>query len=169
MIQIRSFRKGFTLVEVAIALALAATAIVSSYRLISSGMIMQRKAISLTNAVFLAKIKMAQIEASPKIETTSAKGDLPGYVGYRYEINIKEEEMNLLKMAEGGQKKKPPADLLGKDNDAKLNDLLKKRGQAQDSKTAGLIKVFKISVKIIYPAGNSDAFFEAETFKSSTF
>ncbi|MDX1957482.1 MAG: prepilin-type N-terminal cleavage/methylation domain-containing protein [Leptospiraceae bacterium] len=162
-------RKGFTLIEVAIALALAASAMVWTYSLISNSMILQRKSISLSNAVFLAKIKMAQIDSSTKLETTTSKGEIPGYNGYRYELEILEKEMDLLKLAEGGAKTKPPEDLLGKDPNAKFSELLKKRGQAQSSKTGGLIKVFNIKVKIFYPSGSKEEMFEAETFRSSTF
>ena len=71
-------RQGFTLIEISIALAIAASAIVFTFSLISKGLSLQRQAITLTNAVFLAKIKMAQIDASPKLETTSSKGEIPG-------------------------------------------------------------------------------------------
>lgn len=133
-------------------------------------MLKQREAISLTNAVFLAKIKMAQIEAMPKLETTTAQGDIPGYLGYKYELEIKEEDLDLLKLAEGGgDKKKEPSDLLGKDNNSQFSDLLKKRGQAQSSKTGGVIKVFRIRIRITYPSGNNDEFYEAETIKSTNY
>lgn len=162
-------RKGFSLIEVVIALGIAAYAMAETYALISRGMFLQRQAISLTNAVFLAKIKMAQIDASPKLETTSSRGDIPGYVGYKYEVDIKEEELDLLKMAEGGKSGKAPGELLGEDSNSKMSDLLKKRGQSQGSKTGGLIKVFKIRVAIIYPLGAGEETYETLTFKSSSF
>lgn len=162
-------RKGFSLIEVAIALAIASSIMVWTYSMISQAMIQERRAISLTNAVFLAKIKMSQIEAVPKLETTSAKGDIPGYVGYKYEIEIKEEELDLLKLAEGGGNKKKPEDLLGQDSNSKLNELLKKRGKDQSSKTGGLIKVFRIVVKIIYPDGPVDEVYEVQTIKSTNY
>lgn len=162
-------RKGFSLIEVAIALAIAASVMVWTYSMISQAMIQERKAISLTNAVFLAKIKMSQIEAMPKLETTSAKGDIPGYVGYKYEIEIKEEELDLLKLAESGSEKRKPEDLLGKDSNSQFSELLKKRGKDQSSKTGGLIKVFRIVVKIIYPDGPTDEVYEVQTIKSTNF
>jgi general secretion pathway protein I len=162
-------RRGFSLIEVAIALAIAASVMVWTYSMISQALLYQRKSISLTNAVFLAKIKMAQVDALPKLETTSSKGDIPGYVGFRYELEIKEEEMDLLKMAEGGGDKKKPEDLLGKDNNSQFSDLLKKRGQSQTSKTGGLINVFRITLKIIYPSGNEDEEYSVETFKARNY
>ncbi|HMV43943.1 MAG TPA: prepilin-type N-terminal cleavage/methylation domain-containing protein [Leptospiraceae bacterium] len=165
-------RQGFTLIEISIALAIAASAIVFTFSLISKGLSLQRQSVTLTNAVFLAKIKMAQIDASPKLETTSSKGDIPGYEGYRYETEIKEEELDLLKLSEqGGNKKKTasPDDLLGSSANSRMDDLLKKRGKTTGSKTGGLIKVFRITVKIFYPVGYGENVYTAETLKSSTF
>ncbi len=162
-------KKGFSLIEVVIALAIASFAMAETYALISRGMYLQRQSISLTNAVFLAKIKLAQIDATPKLETTSSKGEIPGYVGYKYEVDIKEEELDLLKLSENPKNTKPPTDILGQDSNSKMGDLLKKRGQSQNSKTGGLIKVFKIRVAIFYPIGSGEEIYEAVTFKSSTF
>lgn len=164
-------RQGFTLIEISIALAIAASAIVFTFSLISKGLSLQRQAITLTNAVFLAKIKMAQIDASPKLETTSSKGEIPGYEGYRYETEIKEEELDLLKLAEqGGDKKKSnPDDLLGSNTNSKMDELLKKRGKSSGSKTGGVIKIFRIKVSIFFPSGYGEKEYTAETIKSSTF
>ncbi|MBK8395703.1 MAG: type II secretion system protein [Leptospiraceae bacterium] len=102
--KITRIRRGFTLIEISIALAVAASAIVFTFSLISKGLSLQRQSITLTNAV-LAKIKMAQIDTSPKLETTSSKGEILYYEGYRYETEIKEEELDLLKLAEQGGEK----------------------------------------------------------------
>ncbi len=172
MMKINNIRRGFTLIEISIALAIAASAIVFTFSLISKGLSLQRQAVTLTNAVFLAKIKMAQIDASPKLETTSSKGEIPGYEGYRFETEIKEEELDLLKLSEqGGEKKKKanPDDLLGTNANSKMDDLLKKRGKTTGSKTGGIIKVFRIRVSIFFPSGYGEKVYTAETLKSSTF
>ncbi|MCB1176696.1 MAG: prepilin-type N-terminal cleavage/methylation domain-containing protein [Leptospiraceae bacterium] len=168
---LRSKRSGFTLVEVSIALGLAAYIMVSTYSLISQGMKKQAEAISLNNALFLAKIKMAQIDSSPKLETTTSKGEIPGYIGYSYELEVKEEEMDLLKLAEGTKdgNDKTASDLLGENNNAKMDELLQKRGKASGSKTGGVIKVFRINVKIKYPIGPFENTYEVETIKSTKF
>lgn len=121
------------------------------------------------NAVFLAKIKMAQLDATPKLETTTASGEIPGYTGYRFETEIKEEELDLLKLSESSTKTKKPEDLLGVNQNAKMDELMKKRGQAKGSKTGGLIKIFRIKVKIKYPTGTGEEEYVAESLKSSTF
>jgi Tfp pilus assembly protein PilV len=164
------FRKGFSLVEVSLALGIAAYVMVSTYALISQGLKNQARAIALNNALFLAKIKMAQIDASPKLETTTAKGEIPGYNGYSYEMEIKETELDLLKLADNKNGNIPNAsDLMGKDNNAKMNELLEKKGKAKGSQTGGIIKVFNIKLKINYPVGTELKTYEVETIKSSAF
>lgn len=165
-------RKGFTLLEVAIALALGSVAMVYTYGLIAQGIKMQKEAIQLSNAVHLAKIKMAQVDASTNMESDVSRGEIPGYPGYTFETEIKEEELDLLKLAMGKEsdelKKKSPKDLLG-NKDAGLNQILKNRGQSQGSETGGLIKVFRVKVTITYPAGTGDAVYSVETFRATKF
>lgn len=130
---------------------------------------MQRESIHVSNAVHLAKIKMAQIESAYRLEATTAQGKIPGFQGYKFVTEIKEEEMDLLKLAKGEGEKpknKPPEDLLGGDNNSSVNELLKKRGQSMEqSQTGGIIPVFKINLDIIYPAGGTEAKYHVETFK----
>lgn len=166
-------RKGFTLVEVAIALAIVSSVIVWTYTMIAQGLMMQRESIHLSNAVHLAKIKMSQIESAQRLEATTAKGPIPGYPGYKFETEIKEEEMDLLKLAKGEgdkSKNKPPDDLLGGNNNTSINELMKKRGQSMEqSQTGGIIPVFKITLDIIYPSGAKEDTFRAQTFKSKDY
>lgn len=168
----RFYRSGFTLLEVALALALGGVAMVYTYNLIARGIQMQKEAVSISNAVHLAKIKMAQVDASTSMESDVSSGDIPGYPGYKFETSIKEEELDLLKLAMGGEseelKDKAPKDLLG-DKDANLNDILKKRGQSQGSETGGLIKVFRIKVVIFYPLGGKEAKYTVETFRATKY
>ena len=165
-------RKGFSLLEVTVALWLASTGMILTYRSISEGIILKKKAADLSNAVQLAKIKMAQIDSSTKLETDFVKGDIPGYRGYKFETEVKEEELNLLELAGGGKdknkKSKPPADLLGSEGTG-ISSILAKRGKAQGSETGGIIKVFRVKVKIMYPSGFGEDSFTAETFKASKF
>lgn len=168
----KRIRPGFTLLEVAMALAIGGFAMVFTYSLIAKGIQMQKEAVLISNAVHLAKIKMAQVDASTNMESDVSKGEIPGYPGYKFETSIKEEEMDLLKLAMGGDaeelKEKAPKDLLG-DKDANLNDILKKRGQAQGSETGGLIKVFRVKVTITYPLGGKDADYTVETFRATKY
>lgn len=168
----RKFRRGISLLEVAIALAIASTAMVWTYTLIANALSLQKRSIHLNNAVNLAKIKMAQIDASTKLESDVSKGKIPGFDGYEFETMIKEEELDLFKMVKdkkGDPNIKKPEDLLGK-QDSKLNDLLKKRGkQTGESETGGTIKIFRITVKISYPIGLETETYTVESFRSMTF
>ncbi|MCC5815659.1 MAG: prepilin-type N-terminal cleavage/methylation domain-containing protein [Leptospira sp.] len=170
--KINKRRAGFTLLEVAMALAIGGVAMVYTYKLIAQGIQMQKEAVLVSNAVHLAKIKMAQVDASTDMESDVTKGDIPGYPGYSFETSIKEEELDLLKLAMGGDsqdlKDKAPKDLLG-DKDANLNEILKERGQAQGSETGGLIKVFRVKVSITYPQGGKDTTYSVETFRATKY
>ncbi|WCL47939.1 type IV pilus modification PilV family protein [Leptospira sp. GIMC2001] len=166
------FRNGFTLIEVALALGLGAFIMAYTYGLIAKGIAMRKESILLANAVHLAKIKMAQVDSSTNMQSDVTKGDIPGYPGYKFETEIKEEELDLLKLASGDKsdklKEKAPKDLLG-DKDAGLNDILKNRGQAKGSETGGLIKVFRVKVSITYPLGKDGTVYSVETFRATKY
>jgi general secretion pathway protein I len=168
--KVNAIRRGFSLIEVAIALAISAGGMVWTYSLISNALTLQRKALTLSNAVLLAKIKMSQIDASSKLESDTSSGDIPGYKGYKFETIIKEDQIDLLKLAKGESeesKGKKPEDLLGKSGGAGMSDLLKKRGMTQtESETGGTVKVLKITVSITYPDGNTESVYKTETFRS---
>ncbi|MBM9575617.1 prepilin-type N-terminal cleavage/methylation domain-containing protein [Leptospira sp. 201903070] len=163
-----SFRKGFNLIEVSIALALAGIAMTYTYMVISNGIRQQRLAAVLSNAVHLAKIKMAQIDSVSVLQSDNTSGEIPGYPGYSFKTQIGEEDMDLLKLA--GKEGKKPEDLLG-GRDSEMNKLIMRRsGQAnQGSSTAGIIRVFRIKVTINYPTGSGTESYTAETFKSAQY
>lgn len=167
-----TIRNGFTLLEVALAMAIGGALMVYTYGMVADGIRLKKEAVLLSNAVHLAKIKMAQIDASTNMESDVSRGDIPGFPGYKFETEIKEEELDLLKLAMGSDaedlKKKSPKDLLG-DKDASLNQILKNRGQSQGSETGGLIKVFRIRVAISYPVGGNDTIYTVESFRATKY
>ncbi len=168
----RNKRSGFTLLEVAIGMGMAAAAMVYTYAMIADGMKYQKRAVTLTNAIHLAKIKMAQVDSSTTMQSDKSKGTVPGFPGYLFETEIKEEELDLLKLAAGPKaeelKKKAPKDMLG-DKDEGLSDLMKKRGQKKSFETGGLLKVFHVKVAIEYPEGNKKSTYQVETFRSTKY
>jgi general secretion pathway protein I len=165
-------KQGFTLLEVALALALGAWIMVETYRNIADGIRLKNDSIKITNATHLAKIKMAQVDSSSTMETNTSKGEIPGFIGYSFETEIKEEELDLLKLSQGGEaedlKKKAPKDLLG-DKDASLNNILKNRGQAQGSQTGGLIKVFHVKIAIKFPLDGKEHTYLVETYRPTKY
>ncbi|MBW0434865.1 type II secretion system protein [Leptospira yasudae] len=164
----RFLRKGFNLIEVSIALALAGIAMTYTYMVISNGIRQQRMASVVSNAVHLAKIKMAQIDSVSVLQSDKTTGEIPGYPGYSFETQIGEEDMDLLKLA--GKEGQKPEDLLG-GRDSEMNKLIMRRsGQAnQGASTAGIIRVFRIKVTIKYPTGSGTEAYTAETFKSAQY
>ncbi|TGK08780.1 type II secretion system protein [Leptospira fluminis] len=168
----RGKRSGFTLIEITIALLIAAGWIAFVLRTVGDGIRLKRLATLQTEAVHLAKIKMAQIESASILQKDVSSGDIPGYKGFRYTTIVNEEDLDLLKLAGKGGKK--PEDLLGGGN-SEMNKLIAQRtGNSQGSATGGLIKVFHIYVTIEYPTGERNnqgdlkrEKYTVETFKAS--
>jgi general secretion pathway protein I len=165
-------RRGFTLIEVTIGMVMAAVAMTYTYSMIIDGMKYQKQAVQLSNAVHLAKIKMAQVDSSTTMQSDTTKGAVPGFPGYEFITEIKEEEMDLLKMAGGPNadalRKKAPKDMLG-DKDVGLNDLMKKTGKNKTFETGGILKVFRVKVTITYPDGAKNNSYIVETFRSTKY
>ncbi|XDD44222.1 prepilin-type N-terminal cleavage/methylation domain-containing protein [Leptospira sp. WS60.C2] len=166
------FRSAFTLIEVTIAMAMAAMVMTLTYARIADGIAFQKKAVLLSNAVHLAKIKMAQVDSSTTMQTDTTRGSIDAFPGYTFETEIKEEEMDLLKLAGGPNaeelRKKAPKDMLG-DKDVGLSDLMKKRGQKKSFETGGVLKVFRVKVSIFYMDGNKKETYSVETFRSTKY
>lgn len=165
-------RSAFTLFEVTIAMAMAAMVMTMTYSLIADGISYQKRAVLLSNAVHLAKIKMAQVDSSTAMQTDTTKGSIDAFPGYSFETEIKEEEKDLLKLASGKDaellKSKAPKDMLG-DKDVGLSNLMKNRGQKKSFETGGLLKVFHVKVSIFYMDGNKKEKYVVETFRSTKY
>lgn len=172
MRKIRIVKQGFTLFEVTIAMAMAAAVMTYTYSMIAEGIGYQKRAVLLSNAVHLAKIKMAQVDSSTSMQTDTSRGNIEAFPGYSFETEIKEEEMDLLKLASGKDseelKRKAPKDMLG-DKDVGLSDLMKQRGQKKSFETGGLLKVFRVKVSIFYMDGNKKQTYTVETFRSTKY
>lgn len=161
-------REGFTLLEVGMALLIAGLVISGVYGLISVSVQAERESVVLSNAVHLAKIKMAQIDSSSILDSDTSSGEIPGYPGFEYETEIKEEQLNLMKLAMGEENKNAkPADLLG--GDPKMAELMKKRSGNVGSNTLGLIRVFRVRVTIKYPLGYEKNDYTVQTFKAAKY
>ncbi|MDF3821521.1 prepilin-type N-terminal cleavage/methylation domain-containing protein [Leptospira sp. 96542] len=171
-IQTNFARQAFTLLEVTIAMAIASAAMTYTISRITEGILLQKRAVLLANAVHLAKIKMAQVDSSTSMQSDTTKGNIEAFPGYSFETEIKEEEMDLLKLAAGPDadklRKNAPKDMLG-DKDVGLSDLMKQRGQKRSFETGGLLKVFRVKVSIFYMDGNRKETYSVETFRSTKY
>ncbi|MCX7632573.1 MAG: type II secretion system GspH family protein [Turneriella sp.] len=94
----RQKKHGFTLVEVLMALAVTGSVSGLIIASIVNAMAMRQKALSLNKAVILAKKKMHEIKVLNK--TDSGEGDFPEMPGYRYRYTIREQELDLQKIAD---------------------------------------------------------------------
>lgn len=158
--------------EVAIAVAVGGAIIVWTYSMIAEGMKFLKESQHLNNAIHLSKIKMAQIDSATKLESDKTSGEVPGFPGYRFETEVREEEIDFLKLAQGKPaeeaKKKAPVELF-QGKDSKMNDLLKARGKTRGSETGGSMKVFRVAITIFYPSAGKLIPYKTETFRSTKF
>ena len=117
-------RKGFTLLEVMLALAVFAFAITALVGFNARGYVNDSRARRLTTAVNLAKTKMAEYQLD--IEKESAKGGFPEektdegafetpFEEYKWKIEIKKVELPLPPLGEGvGEATKQMMDMMTK-------------------------------------------------------
>jgi prepilin-type N-terminal cleavage/methylation domain-containing protein len=91
-------RYGFTLIEVLMAMMLTASMTGLLISSVVNAMSMRQKALSLGKAVTLAKKKMHEIKALNK--TDSGQGEFPGMPGYSFAYTIREQELDLQKIAD---------------------------------------------------------------------
>jgi prepilin-type N-terminal cleavage/methylation domain-containing protein len=91
-------RRGFTLIEVLMAMMLTASLSGLIIGSVVNAMTMRQKALSLNRAITLAKKKMHEIKALNK--TDSGRGEFKDVPGYRFEYLIREQELDLQKIAD---------------------------------------------------------------------
>ena len=91
-------RGGFTLLEVMIAMAILAIALVAVYRSQSQSVSMAGEARFLTTASLLAKGKMADMERRHPRELTDANGDFgEDFPDYTWRVEVKDTAFQYLK------------------------------------------------------------------------
>jgi general secretion pathway protein I len=90
--------QGFSMIEIMVALALFATIMGSSLGLISKSIEYRVKGQDLNKAVFLAQQQMNSIKIFN--DEKSDQGEYESFPGFSYEFEIKEEEIDLMAMAE---------------------------------------------------------------------
>lgn len=92
---------GFTLLEVMIAMAILAVALVGVFQLQSQSISMAGESRFMTTASLLAQSKMADIETDPALGNRSQKGDFaPDYPEYAWTIQVTDTQIAKLKRIE---------------------------------------------------------------------
>ncbi|MCB1145995.1 MAG: prepilin-type N-terminal cleavage/methylation domain-containing protein [Leptospiraceae bacterium] len=135
------FNRGFTLMEILVAMALFAGVIGMIYSLVIKGIEYRKLASDLSKAVFLANEKMNSIKSIMK--TASEKGKYENEPGFAYEYKIEEEDLELQKLL----------DQLGQGEDfaaTEAGKFMAERGMLGKSATGLSFKLLRYEVIITY-------------------
>lgn len=93
--------KGFTLMEVMLAMTILAIALLAIYQSQRQSLAMAARAHFLTEAALLAQGRIARIDAMSMAELSGASGDFgEDYPKYRWELALVDTEMPFLKRIE---------------------------------------------------------------------
>lgn len=162
-------RAGFTLVEMALALAIASSFLVFLTANVSEGIQMQLEADRMTVAVAIAQAKLSQLRNNPNLSPVDQEGELTDagmYSGYKFRIKVTEQDLDLAEIQESGKIKSPSlGDQLpaGVQNQAGNQESL---GTSTSTQTGGKIPTLRILVAIEYPVGNGFREFRVETMQA---
>ncbi len=103
-------RRGFTLLEVMLAMTILAIALLAIYQSQRQSMAMAARANFLTDAALLAQGRMAQVDAANMLELSSSRGDFGAdYPQYRWELVVMDTEIPFLKRIELTVKNSAPS------------------------------------------------------------
>ena len=162
-------RSGFTLIEMSISVGVVALMMASVGTLVAKGLALQKESDRLRVAVILTQSKLSQLLTRPDLSPASESGEIGNdnalYKGYKYKINITNEQIDLAKISETGKISFAPVeDKLPEDSTNASQT--EKMGQGAQTQTGGLIEVMKIMVTIIYPRGDgTDGEYVVMTFR----
>ncbi len=163
-------RKGVSLLEISLAIAVSATMSMSVLSLVSSAFESQSRIEKLELASNLAKAKITQILSMPTLEPTNKEGtiDTDLYKNFKYQIIIKEEQIDLAKLSQTASleiSKVPLDDQLP----VSVQNFKTKEKKGQNlTETGGLIPIYKIRIMISFPLkGDRFGHYEVQTFKTA--
>ena len=164
-------REGLTLVDMALAVMVAAVMTISVTNTVATGMRMQKEADRLTVAVALAQLKMSQLLSNPFLKNDKKSGQFPKragiYAGYKWEWEVKEDEIDLAEVARTGELTgaAPVDDKLPTGVQNLAEDKSLGSGGAT-TQTGGKINIVRIIVVINYPKGRGKmGVYRVETFR----
>jgi len=97
----RRYSRGFTLLEVMIAMSILAIGLVAVLQMQSQSISMSSESRFLTTASLLAQSKIVEVEAAALLENRNQKGDFsPDYPEYGWSIVVTDTQITKLKRIE---------------------------------------------------------------------
>jgi len=168
--RIRAVAKGFTLIEVSLALVVAAVMLATVTMTVADAMRMQQESARYAVAVSLAQAKISQLLARPDLDVASESGefgrDSGMYSGYKFKLDITREKLDITKITEEGvlSSEAPVEDLLPPDIQNSSDKKEEKIGAPEGDK----MEILKIVVTIRYPMKSSEGIYTVSTFRSTS-
>lgn len=140
---LKKTKKGFTLIEIMVALGVLGAVLGMILNVLMKGLSMRQDSADIVRATFLAEEKMNEIKAI--MRTESNKGEFEAFPSYSYEYDITEETLDLAKLAE---------DFGAEDRLASSEELkyLRDRSGGEKSTTGMVFKMLKYYVVVNYPS-----------------
>ena len=164
-------REGLTLVDMSLAIGVAAVMMLSTITFVADAQGMRMEADRVAVAVALAQIQLSQLLSNPELTQMKRSGRFGQehgiYKGYSWSVEVREEKLDLAKVAESGQLEGVPLDdklPTSTQNSAATE----KAGQSATTQTGGVVDIVRIIVKISYPrGGSSDGVYRVETIRGA--
>ena len=148
---------GFSLIEVGLAIIVVATVLVTGISSVFSALNLQIEADRLALAMSLAQTKMAELRSQSKLPKGDSSEEISDkdnvYYGYRWEVSVRDDKINILKAFSGDDEGGGLEGLLpdSVQNEAKDN------GSSIDLSKGffaiGDIPILRITVMVEYPKG----------------
>ncbi len=158
-------RSGFTIVEMALAMAAVATFIVLITSFVGDGLRMQAEAGKLQAAMVLAQLRMAQLRADPALTDKKEEEEVSTgvYKGMKVRVEVSQDRIDLAQAQQTGDISLPAVDdqlPTSIQNEGSRRESL---GTSERSQTGGLIDVLRIKVVVSYPVGAGFRDFTVQT------
>ncbi len=171
LVKARGGREGLTLVDMSLAIGVAAVMMLSTITFVADAQGMRVEADRVAVAVALAQIQLSQLLSNPELSQMRRSGkfgeDQGIYKGYGWSVEVREEKLDLAKIAETGKLEGVPLDdkLPASTQNSAARE---KAGQGASTQTGGEVDIVRIVVKISYPRGGApDGVYRVETIRGA--
>ena len=171
LVKKRPDREGLTLVDMSLAIGVAAVMMLSTITFVADAQGMRTEADRVAVAVALSQIQLSQLLSNPELTQMKRSGKVGEqhgiYKGYGWSVEVREEKLDLAKVAESGQLEGVPLDdkLPASTQNAAERE---KAGQSTSTQTGGVVDIVRIVVKISYPRGGaSEGLYRVETIRGA--